>query len=96
MSNLLVEVSHIRAHNIVLFNEVLKRTACNEFGNLKKVIQQNFSEIQPEELSQFVIEKLEEGDIFIFKKFENWRIQIVIRNRQRSQERGIIIQFIAK
>jgi hypothetical protein len=70
MINLLVEVSRIRAHNIVLFNEVFKRTACDEFGNLKKAILHNSSEIQPLELSHFVIEKHKERDVFTIKKIE--------------------------
>jgi hypothetical protein len=61
--NLLVEVSRIRAHNIVLFNEIFKRTACDEFGNLRKAILFNSSEIQLEELSQFylILQKFEQS-----------------------------------
>jgi hypothetical protein len=77
MIYLLVEVSRIKAHNIILFNEVFKRTACEEFGNLKKTILHNSSEIQPEELSQFAIEKLKEGDVFTIKKFEAGRYKFL-------------------
>jgi hypothetical protein len=46
----------------------LKKVACDIDGNLKKAILHNSSEIQPETLSQFVIKKLEQGDVFTFRK----------------------------
>jgi hypothetical protein len=61
--NLLIKVFNIRTQNIILFNDVFRITALDEFGNLKKEILYNFSKVQPEELNQFVIEKLEQGDV---------------------------------
>jgi hypothetical protein len=67
-TNLLSEIIHIREQNILQFNEVFKRVACDVEGNLNKAILHNSSEIQPDELSRFVIQRLEQGDIFSFKK----------------------------
>jgi hypothetical protein len=43
MIHLIVEVFCIRTQNIILFNDVFKRTACDEFGNFKKAILYNSS-----------------------------------------------------
>jgi hypothetical protein len=67
-TNLISTIIHIREQNTLKFNEVFKKVACDAEGNLKKAILYNSSEIQPEELNRFVIQKLEQGDVFSFIK----------------------------
>jgi sarcosine oxidase delta subunit len=57
------------------FKEVFKKVACDNEGNLKKAILHNSSEIQQEILDQFVIQKLEEGDVFSFKKVKKVNLE---------------------
>jgi hypothetical protein len=74
-TNLLSTIIHIREQNILKFNEIFKKAACNIDGILKKAILHNSSEIQPETLRQFVIQKLEQGDVFTFRKVKKVMIE---------------------
>jgi hypothetical protein len=74
-TNLLSTIIHIQEQNQLKFKEVFKKVACDNEGNLKKTILHNSSEIQPETLEQFVIQKLEEGDVFSFKKVKKVNLE---------------------
>jgi hypothetical protein len=74
-TNLLSTIIHIREQNILKFNEIFKKVACDIEGNLKKAILHNSSEIQPETLSQIIVQQLEQGDVFTFRKVKKVMIE---------------------
>jgi hypothetical protein len=92
-NNLLSEIIHIRERNIIIFKKVFEEVACDIWGNLKKAILHNSSKIQPEMLSQFVIEKFDQGDIFSFKKVE---AVILNENTFEEEEDWLVIDFRPK
>jgi hypothetical protein len=85
-TNLLSTIMYIQERNLSMFKESFKKVACDEKGNLKKAILHNSSEIQPEILSQFVIQELEEGDVFSFKKVKKVNLEATDCEEEEDSE----------